>query len=198
MAEFDYKTAWTELAKPQFVALSRPVKDIFRQVAREAKDLPQNHDCSMSFPKDSDLRAKMEALDNEELAHAARVIYFFGHWSPAKAKVSRIGNGATWRFALLADRVLRDRHNVTVDSCGKTGILIIEGYVRVFYQTRDCWTWKEVGPATDAIVQCTRLLVNDTSRNSESDDWLKSVVDRIRPLCDNNARLWLTTNKYMK
>jgi hypothetical protein len=191
---FDYKRAWRELAKPQYKQLPKEVKQVFQQVIRECSKLNQASDTlDVPFPE-TDLRSKMEALDNDLLAHAARVIYFFGHWSSV-SQLSSVGGGAYWKFANLADQVLRTRHGVSKDDKGRTGILIIEGYVRVYYSTRNIWTWMEVGPATEEIVERARKLSKHFPFN-EPDVWLKSIVEECKPLCDDNSRLWLTTDEY--
>ena len=150
MKIFDYKEAWKQLALPEYKKLPNAALVLIEEVGIVAENLAQGPGCDMVWPDDGGkLREMFERLDNETLATADRVSYYYYHWMPGD---SIAGDAPTvsggWKFANYADQVLRARFNVGRDVKIGVGLMIHEGAFRVGYSSKDAWTWKEVSPAT--------------------------------------------------
>jgi hypothetical protein len=76
---FNFRRAWRELAKPAFDRLPQEVHQLYDTVALRGGELKQGKDLNVPFP-DDDLRVRFEAIDSHNLAIAAHVLYFWGHW----------------------------------------------------------------------------------------------------------------------
>lgn len=162
MLTFDYITAWHEVAKPAYEALPANVRVIVERVAAECANLNQIADLSMPWPDENSdeaiaafdghtLRQTFDKIPAEVLALASRVVYIAGHWQPAG--VPRLVPGASWKFSHYADQVLRGR--LGMPEAGDNGrdkatiqYKVIEGVIRVCYNSPNMWTWEEVAPAT--------------------------------------------------
>lgn len=155
MKTFDYARAWQENARPAFESLPANVRALVGRVAVEAGELHQLADCSMPWPEESDLRATFEKIPAEWLALAASVVYYAGHWFPSWGKLDGLPrDGATWKFSHYADQSLRARLGRPERGPGRfntPGVTyqIHQGAIRVCWSSRDCWTWREVAPATE-------------------------------------------------
>lgn len=153
MKTFDYENAWLELALPQYKRLPNQVLVLVEEVSIVAANLTQNSACEMIWPDDGGkLRRQFEAIDSENLANAANVVYFYGHWRPSSEyakNAPEIKSGGCWKFSNYADQVLRARFGVSRESNEMVGLNIIEGTIRLYYSSPDMWTWKEVAPATE-------------------------------------------------
>jgi len=156
---FDYRAACLEVAEPAVRALPEPVLALYREL-RDAEDfdnLAQGRDLDVPMP--DSLRDRFAGLDTETLAHAAWTLYHFGHWSGKLDADKPDTRGATWKFANLADQVLRARLQLpsrgTRKSIGYT-FEVHEGALRLCASTPDSWTWLEVGPATEAFLEVAR------------------------------------------
>lgn len=153
---FDFKTAWNELARPEFEALDTRAKYLFLEVAEKCAESEQGKDLLIPWP-DVEMRQHFEALPRPILAYASRVIYFYGHWSPEGH--ASIGAGAYWKFADLADQSLRAslpvaptlaRPESSEKAAEGVSLRVCNGFLRVCVSTRDTWQWRELGLATIA------------------------------------------------
>lgn len=155
MKEFDYAKAWRDLAAPAVAALSPAMLDLYAATvaADEAEPIRQDSACDCIWPA-GDLRDRFRAADPDELATAARAIYFFGHWHPGKVDGAEplIGRkaGATWKFSHLADQTLREHYRVGRSVNRGAGLMIFEGQARIGYASPYTWTWQDIAPATVA------------------------------------------------
>ncbi len=205
---FDYQRAWKELARPQFEALDRRAKDLYLYVVEAAAEAEQDRDLLLPWPHDT-LRRNFEALPISLLAHAARVIYFHGHWGPITALYQQ-GNGAYWRFANLADQVLRDLlglPRVTPDGAMGAHVRVCEGFLRVCISTPNIWGWHELGLATGATLGRWALVPEPLGPDGPlplpRNDWLvyeealaayvDQCVAELHPLAAEAIRPWLRT-----
>ena len=162
MKTFDYERAWHEVAAPAYAALPDSIRALYARVDLFASEKGQLSDTSMPWPKPNDtdfgtLRAEF-AIDSAELAFAARVLYFVGHWYPSSGRLVVPGrrNGSTWKFAKYADDVLADRLGLMsahVASNPGISLRVLEGAIRICYSSVNTWTWREVAPATPAGLQ---------------------------------------------
>ncbi len=158
MKDFDYVQAWTVLARPAFDALPQAVQDLYTQVAEEACNVAQDSETlDLPWPdipgREGCLKKAFEALDNATLAHAARVIYSYGHWSPVP-KYSSFGAGAYWRFSNYADQVLSERLGFArqrLKTPNGISWAVHEGGLRVQLSWKDGWKSTEVGIATTPV-----------------------------------------------
>lgn len=145
MKQFDYRTAWHQVAKPAFDALPENVRALYAELPA----LQQGPTLAIDCPPE--LLARFEAIGTRILAVAARVCHDYGHWWPGDAgKDPHAGNG--WRFANIADQVLAKRlgYRSRFEREG-LGISrrIIEGAIRVQCATKDSWQWVEIGLADE-------------------------------------------------
>lgn len=162
LPRFDFKAACRDIAAPAVASLAADVLDIYRALrdSEEYENLSQTGP-NLTVPMPENLRARFEGIPSEALAYAARALYSFGHWS-GQLDVGRPDKrGATWKFANLADQVLRERlggyPNVYQGqkSIGYT-FEVHEGMLRLCASSPDSWTWVELGPATDAHMGLAR------------------------------------------
>jgi hypothetical protein len=162
--EFNFVRAWTELAKPELIALSSKVVDLLIQTDELAADLSQLPNLSMPWPPG--LRDGFEALSDLELAQAARVIYCYGHWGSGKDVAPLQSKGTYWKFSRYADQVLCKRLDVSANHKNENGISfdITQGCLRVCAEGRDFWTWREISFATTEAAAKARELVQETMK----------------------------------
>ena len=142
MREFNYQRAWREWAQPRFDKLSPELRALFTDVLAATDDLhtvPQKYETP--FPdteKGNALAVAFSKFGSEELAEAACVIYYYGHWGyTAEGKESQKG-GAYWLFQRLADHVTIKR--------GETnggGVLCSKNWEKRNWQTDDFMDHKE-------------------------------------------------------
>jgi hypothetical protein len=165
MKIFDYASAWHDLAIPAYNVLPDDVHALYARTVRETQGLSQLKDLSMPWPS-PEFREAFRAIETETLARAARAINSCGHWKPGASHCQSshafpgTDHGAHWKFSHYADQELSERLGVSRSNASspgyKTGIL--EGYLRVCYETRDSWRWDEVGPATVSLLEkCNAL-----------------------------------------
>lgn len=156
MQSFDHEAAWTELAKPAFDALPPEVHALIEATKRDAADLAQLKDLTMPWPE-TDLKSRYEALPDETLARAARIVNCYGHWAFTNEGRTVQAHGTHWKFSHYADQVLRERLGI---QRGKEpngiSLRIHEGMLRVCVKTPSSWTWKDIGLATRANVDGLR------------------------------------------
>lgn len=167
MKTFDYARAWHDVARPAYFVVTPEARAVLAEVATVARDLHQAPDLTQRWPDDGGaLRAKFEALSTPDLAFAARVIYFTGHWFPTGGDLDLPGraHGAYWKFSHYADQVLRARLALAGGEAGGTpaaaGVSYgcHEGMIRLGYGSRDLWVFEEVAPATDEGLRLARDL----------------------------------------
>lgn len=157
-SEFDYITAWEELANPAVVALDKSFFELYEHVCREAAELSQDANCDMSWPTESDLRSKFEKfaeVDSCALGLAACALYYWGHWSSEGH--SDVGNGGTWKFANYADQVLRAHLGVNRDVQSGLGFTVHEGKLRVGLSWLGGWTWEELGAPSQLCLDIAKM-----------------------------------------
>lgn len=167
MKTFDYAAAFRHDAAPAFRALPPQIIALYAQTAAAAAELNQAPDTSMPWPKDAgQLRAAFEAIDSATLANASRTIYNYGHWYPGTVKAEGQPPliGTYWKFSHYADQVLRGRLGLA-ESGDKNhgagfGIAVHEGDIRIWYSSRDMWTWTEVAPATTEGAEKARAIIS--------------------------------------
>jgi hypothetical protein len=153
---FDYAAAWRKLARPAFNELPPEVHALLARVATEAREQRQLPDLQLQWPNDGDaLLHAFDALPDDVLAWAARVVYFTGHWWPANGRGVELPGrawGNHWTFSAYADQVLRERLKLSTNPSGSgypgLSFQVHEGAIRLCYSSRDMWTWHEVAPAT--------------------------------------------------
>lgn len=154
---FDYKAAHAALCEPAVQSLPNAVLSLYREL-RDAPDFDKlAQGANLDVPMPERLRPLFEALDSETLAFAARALYDFGHWASGGARLAGVRDtrGATWKFANLADQVLRVRLKLPTRGSAKSigyHFEVHEGALLLCASTPDSWTWLEVGPATEAFL----------------------------------------------
>lgn len=115
MREFNYRRAWTELAKPAVEALSPELKRLWERtrelsVAGKLDKCDSPRSPESFFPEDEpEFRRDFAAIPSEQLAAAACALYYYGHWSFGEEGNSRADAGAYWRFEKLADEITLSR-----------------------------------------------------------------------------------------
>jgi hypothetical protein len=192
MKTFDHRAAWVALARPAIEALPADLRALYDRTAAEAAEMRQGPSLDVIWPE-TDLRAAFEAADPDVLALAARDVYRFGHWYPS-GKLAGGGYdlpgrsaGVTWKFANYADQVLRVRYHVGREVHRGTGLMIIDGEVRVGYSSPDSWSWFVVGPATargvaDASAAAERIrrsYAGVKGRKADEAAWTAMDAERV-------------------
>jgi len=141
---FDYEAAHNEVARPAYDALNQNLRDLYQEVAETCTACNQDNNLDVIW-RDDDLRQKFEAIPTLELSHAAKVVYYFGHWFPG-------GNpypGAYWKFSGYADQVLRAKLELPrSDHSRGFHYEVHQGSLRVCLSTAHNWQWEEIGSAT--------------------------------------------------
>ena len=108
--DFDYKRAWTELAKPAYDSLPNNVKDIYEYIRKFHCDLGQDSSCNVIWPKNSiGLYEMFCAVPSELLTLAKEVVYYYGYWGSGWAPGILKERGAYWCFAGLCINILIER-----------------------------------------------------------------------------------------
>jgi hypothetical protein len=153
MKQFDYRTAWHEVAHPAYLKLSPGALAALGTVKVEAADLHQQQDLDM--PWTPTIRTAFEPLTTAELATASRAVYFAGHWHPEGVESAVLrGDGAAWKFALYADQLLSERLGLPrgPSKGNGTSYRILEGALRVGWSTPSSWSWREINYASPELL----------------------------------------------
>lgn len=158
---FDYENAWDNLALPAFNSLPSNVRALYFRTIDVAGAFGQSKDLSMPWPSEDNaplFRDGFHAIATEDLAYAARVVYFYGHWHCRGTSTDKVGG--TWKFASYCDQELRERLGVEYSTQRGNGVTvrIIEGMLRLCLDTPDSWIWEEVGFATIENLACVRYI----------------------------------------
>ncbi len=120
--EFNYRRAWQELANPQYEALPDAVKEAYRIVATEGRDLQQDkHLLVPVMPKIADLLAP---FDTGDLCLFMKVIYNWGHWAytdivdgvNTKFGPTSDDAGAYWKLENMIRQIIVDMPNPRLDN----------------------------------------------------------------------------------
>lgn len=198
---FDYERAWDELAAPSFDCLPANLRALYHRTCEVAAELHQLPDLSMPWPNEDTnpdaigFRNAFREIPAEELSHAARVVYFYGHWFWRHGEVAHDRTGGHWKFAHYADQELRERLNVRAGMPQGNGIAvrIIEGTLRVCFSSPDAWSWHEVGAATERNLERTRHVVAMMLTPAESQRRNRRAWDKCQDEFDNLSKLaeWL-------
>lgn len=187
--DFDYVSAFMELCRNGWKVLPADLRDLVMDTAVIADGLQQKRDLDMEWPdiaEHPEFRHRFENLPAEELARAARVVYFFGHWfshpilkcntlvddnkSPLEISEpwwSQLGRllqlgGGYWKFSHYGDEILRRKAGLKKrpEYKGRTcHFEVHEGMLRLCYSSRDCWTSQEVGLATPSTLERCRKTI---------------------------------------
>lgn len=89
--DLDYTRAWKDLYWPAYKCLSWDMREQFRRVADECRDLHQDRNTNMIWPGEGShhlhdytlpLKADFQQCDINNLAWASLVIHFLGHFFP--------------------------------------------------------------------------------------------------------------------
>ena len=164
--EFNFVRAWNLLARPRFEDLDESVRDLFWLTAEQSAELNQLANLSMPWP--DGLREKFN-INELDLAMAARIIYYFGHWGERRFVESVQRHGAYWKFACYADQWLAQQ--LDLPKSGAISIAIHQGALRVCAEGRDFWTWTEVCWATKEHLTRLKALLKDAPKPGESHDF---------------------------
>lgn len=191
--DFDYKRAWKELAKPVYDSLPDEIHLLVGYVNERSRDLHQDRDLSMPWPKDNgELQKRFAETDLATLSLASRAVYFYGHWAP-HGVINTHSGGTYWKFAHYADQTLRSV--LLKQPRDGTFYQIHEGVVRVCYSDSNTWTWEEVGLASD--LDLIREEVK-TLAFGRSDFYLSAQKLLYRVGMQNPISApWLDKNKFM-
>jgi len=185
---FDHVTAWTEQAKPAFDALPGNVRNTVFDVGELAGDLSQNEDLDMPWPTTGHpLRKNMSEWPTAILAHAARVVYFYGHWAPrGSAGQEAQKNGAYWKFSNYADQILSARvglkRNRRASGAGFVSLVVLEGNLRAQISTP--WSWRnfDIGPASSDLAMKARTIIEKHPAPKERATWEREEDAVLRDL----------------
>lgn len=194
MKTFDYEQAWIELALPAYKKLPTQIHVLLETVGLVAENLHQLNDCSMPWPEDGGkLRELFDRVSTDDLCMASMVVYYYGHWRPSKAaerlnapEVPGSEHGSSWKFSHYADQVLRERlHIPHRKDKMRVGLLIHEGRIRIYYSSRDMWTWQEVAMANDDGLAagnklCAKLRARLSVRPTDSDNIAYKFIEELR------------------
>ncbi len=148
------------------------------------------------------LKEKFDKFDDETLAWASRVIYFYGHWA-YRTSVTRKTGGATWKFAHLADQLLRERCGLPVTTGGVANLSgysfqIHDGFIRCRHSTNDHWLWEEVGLASRVNLEKARKALHaaylDNSLRGPED--IFAAIKKVLTPSDSSVAAMLDTKLF--
>ena len=148
MTEFDYERAHAEVAAPLYRSLPKRIHRLVARVDLECRELRQNQNLDM--PWATLLREAFERLDTHELAHAAQVVYEYGHWGSRSCLQA---NGTYWKFSNYCDQVLRDRLGLSRDPAGGLSFGVQQGQLHVYWASRQEWLNREIGAASKGLLK---------------------------------------------
>ena len=193
--EFDYVKAWRELASPAYQTLPQKVKDVYLHSVEISEKLQQGANLCVSIP--DSFHCRLRDLDSSQLSAAAHIIYCCGHWKPTGEGFVGAGQGAHWKFANMADQVLRESLNLPQSKNGDSPIgkshRVIDGFLRLCLNSPWNWTWQEIGLADAKTLDAAKSLpidVRPTGRRSRRlwDEWqtdaeakIKEALSELRP-----------------
>jgi hypothetical protein len=201
--DFDFKRAWTEVAKPALDALFPTFRDLIYRVQEESEDLGQDKDLNLVWPK-TDLRAAFEAIPSKELAEIAHVFHAYSHWAFSyEGRWSQL-SGLGWHFSNYADQILRARCRLPRDN-KDSGITfqIYEGLLSICYSSSDCWMSRDIGLATEETLaramKSARIYDCGDFGQNGFDAFAGRVADKLWPkeghlagfrnICENHVEL---------
>jgi hypothetical protein len=178
MSEFAFRRAHANLAAPEYKKLPESIKALVRRVHHHAANLQQGRDLDM--PWTPGLRKAFEAVPTRELARAAQVVYFYGHWGSRDCYQDR---GTYWKFANYCDQILSARLGLVRDRGGRSpcGISyeVHEGQLRACWLSRQSWLWDNIGPATKRTLRQirTRKYLSGNIEGYPGDTWFKGTCE---------------------
>jgi hypothetical protein len=191
---FDHARAWQELARPAVDCLPENLRALLERVKVEAADLCQDEDLDTVWPE-TDLRSCFEKVPSEELARAARAVYFFGHWRPYPwPEGAEPRTGSHWKFSSYVDQVLRAPLGLvrarTLRAPSKRGDALVtyavhEGILRIQASNDGpggFWTWREFGLATPTTFdRATAILPHGKVVREDSYEAALPKLKELRP-----------------
>ncbi len=194
MKTFDYEQAWIELALPAYKKLPTQIHVLLETVGLAAANLRQLNDCSMPWPEDGGrLRQLFDQVSTNDLSMASMVVNYYGDWWPGKVAtrmnapvIPGSEHGSSWKFSHYSDQVLRERLSIPHRDKGSgVGLLIHEGRIRIYYSSRDMWTWEEIAMANDDGLAegkklCAKLRAKIGVRPTDSDNIAYKFMEWLR------------------
>lgn len=189
MKEFDYKTAWQEVAAPAFNALPPEVHYLYQEVCQHCGDLRQDAD-TLDMPFPAGLREKFEKLTDMQLADSAAIIHAFGHWHSSNPD----NTGAYWKYSNYADQVLTARLGLRrrprYGPYAAKGLEVHEGVIRVCLSAKWFWQWEEVCLATRENLEAIRAAnlpgpPQGPAPRQFAEDWADTCLAQIKTLKNN-------------
>jgi hypothetical protein len=165
--DFNYKKAWQEVARPEFYKLPAIVRNIVAEIAEKYENIGQLKNLDM--PRIDSVWEKMEKLSDYTLSKSAMVVYYFGHWFNGKHAISEKYRkaGAAWKYANIADSILRARFNISRDGSRGYGLAIVNGELRCTYSSVHTWTWECVGYAIKKDIEYARKTADEIQKIGE-------------------------------
>ena len=142
--EFDYATAWKELAVPAMKALDSFQRTAIQSLVPQLVELHQGKD--LNIPISDLMRKDLQPLSDKQIAEISQVCHDYTHWKPSKTVgVQWISaDFCGWKIANVCDQILKLRFD------DLRNLLIIEGKFRATYSDINNWIWNEWGLATEA------------------------------------------------
>lgn len=169
MKEFDYSRAYEELAEPAWKALPVDVQSLIERVIVTAANVKQDRaTLDTQWPVNEHgvhtLKIAFAMIPSDQLARAARAVYFSGHWAAASTGDEGVRlqeHGAYWKFSSYCDQILRECLDLPSadDRTRGSGTWqeVHQGYLRLCVSTPDSWAHYDIGPATQEVYDAIEL-----------------------------------------
>lgn len=154
--DFDYISAWHAIAFPKYLQLPREFREARVKAIELLKDEKQKSD-TLDIPLLPEVVSLFEGFDSEILSRASYLVYFLGHWFPARdcpEELRTFGEEGSWKVSNVLDQMLHKRLELPRNRKGKNPHAqffvngVHEGRIRVAFSTNGLWTWEEVCWAT--------------------------------------------------
>lgn len=199
MSTFDYAGYWLDIVEPAWRALPEQTRCLIKAVTSN-ETVRQDKSTGLDKNHISEhLYNRVAAMPSKELARAAKVAHDYSHANPgrdAERLASDCENiGAGWKFALVADHVLSERHKLGYrgSKYHPKGYFLqhMEGLIRPTYNSTDEWLWEEVGLTCEDNLQKIDQFVASTGQ-PDSDtlkSWCDDLLDALHPPGDPDRDL---------
>lgn len=178
---FDYKAALNELILPAIPQVNVLALNIYHKLrdCPAYEKLAQGADLDVPMPNG----LPFSDIPTKDLAYAARVIYYLGHWGGS----GKDNRGAYWKFSNLADQILRKR--LGLETRGHRHgdgwhFEVLEGMLRLCASSPNQWLWIELGPATENFLEHARSWMCSlpvySSVGQRRNDWEDKACEAAR------------------
>ena len=206
MTTFDYGGYWLEVVEPAWRALPEETRKLVKTVANH-ETVKQERGTGLDREAISDqLYNQVTLLPSKDLARAAQVAHDYSHCCPGR-DVERLAGqyeriGAGWKFALVADHVLAERHKMAHrgNSYEPKGYFLqnLEGLIRPTFNDANCWMWDEVGLTCEENLEKVAEFASMKGQpNGDTlKDWCRQLIDVLHPVGDPDRDL-VTHDRYM-